>query len=140
MKVVVDTNVLIAALLSGKGSNREVIRHCLTGRLLPQLAAALYFEYEDVFERQTVLVLCKLNTEQRTQFLDAFLSVCQWNQLYFKWRPNLRDEGDNHLVELAVASNARYLVTNNIKDFRFAELKFPALEVIKPEQLLELLT
>lgn len=139
MKVVVDTNVLIAALLGGKGPNRAVIRHCLTGRLLPQLAAALYFEYEDVFERQTVLTLCKLNSEQRLLFLDAFLSVCQWNQLYFRWRPNLRDEGDNHLIELAVASNARYLITNNVKDFRFAELRFPALEVVKPEQLLEVL-
>lgn len=80
-----------------------------------------------------------MNSEQRQLFLDAFLSVCQWNQLYFRWRPNLRDEGDNHLVELAVASNAKYLITNNIKDFRFTELRFPALEVIKPEQILEVL-
>jgi len=139
MKVVLDTNVLVAALLGGKGPNREMVRHCLAGQLEPQLAAALYFEYEDVFERQNVLALCKLNKEQRQLFLDAFLSVCHWNQLYFRWRPNLRDEGDNHLVELAVASNARYLVTNNVKDFRFAELTFPALEIVKPEQLLEIL-
>ena len=139
MKVVLDTNVLVAALLGGKGPNREVVRHCLTGRLKPQLAAALYFEYEDLFERQNILALCKLTKEQQQLFLDAFLSVCHWNQLYFRWRPNLRDEGDNHLVELAVASNARYLVTNNVKDFRFAELTFPALEIVKPEQLLEIL-
>ena len=139
MKVVVDTNVLLAALLGKKGPNREIIRYCLTGRLMPQLAASLYFEYEDVFERQTTLALCKLNCEQRQLFLDSFLSVCQWNQLYFRWRPNLRDEGDNHLVELAVASNAEYLITNNMKDFRFAELRFPTLKVIKPEQLLEVL-
>ena len=139
MKVVLDTNVLVAALLGGKGPNREVVRVCLAGQLKPQLAAALYFEYEDLFECQNILALCKLNKEQRQLFLDAFLSVCHWNQLYFRWRPNLRDEGDNHLVELAVASNARYLVTNNIKDFRFAELTFPALEIVKPEQLLEIL-
>ncbi len=96
-------------------------------------------EYEDVFECQNVLALCKLNKEQRQLFLDAFLSVCHWYQLYFRWRPNLCDEGDNHLVELAVASNARYLVINNVKDFRFAKLTFPALEIVKPELLLEIL-
>ena len=105
----------------------------------PQIAAALYFEYEDVFERPHILALCSLDGHQRQVFLDAFLSVCQWNQLYFRWRPNLRDEADNHLIELAVVSNARYVVTNNVKDFRFAELTFPSIEIIKPELLLEVL-
>ena len=48
---------------------------------------------------------------------------------YFLWRPNLRDEGDNFLVELAVAGNSEIIVTNNVKDFEGAELAFGELRV-----------
>jgi hypothetical protein len=30
--------------------------------------------------------------------LDAFLSVCHWQKVYYAWRPNLPDEADNHKV------------------------------------------
>jgi len=38
------------------------------------------------------------------------------------WRPNIKDEGDNFLIELAVAGNADYLMTNNIGDFKNTQL------------------
>ena len=50
-----------------------------------------------------------------------------------------RDEGDNHLVELAIAAAAAYIITNNVSDFAYAELKHLGYEVITPEQLLRLL-
>ena len=69
--------------------------------------------------------------------LDALLSVAEWTRIYYLWRPNLADEGDNHLLELAVAGRARYLVTRNLKDFRQPQLLFPELEICIPETLLE---
>ncbi len=54
-------------------------------------------------------------------------------------RPNLKDEADNHLVELAIAARVSYIVTNNLSDFANAELKRIGFEVITPEQLLRLL-
>jgi hypothetical protein len=53
--------------------------------------------------------------------LEAFPSVCEWLDVYFGWRPNLSDEGDNHLIELAVAGGAGWIVTNNLADFERAE-------------------
>ncbi len=50
--------------------------------------------------------------------------------------PNLLDEGDNFLIELAVAGNAHCVVTNNIRDLKRSELTFPDLYVMTPEQLL----
>ncbi|WP_368500055.1 PIN domain-containing protein, partial [Moraxella sp.] len=42
--------------------------------------------------------------------LNALLSICEWVRIFYLWRPNLKDEGDNHLIELAVAGNANIIV------------------------------
>lgn len=63
---------------------------------------------------------------------EAFLGVCEWIPVYYLWRPNLRDEGDNHIVELAVAGGAAMIVTNNISGFRGADLRFPEMQVLRP--------
>jgi uncharacterized protein len=65
-------------------------------------------------------------------FLGIDKLTCQ-NHL---WRPNLGDEGDNFLIELALAGNSRIIVTNNVKDLKAAELKFDNLRIVKPEQIL----
>ena len=57
-------------------------------------------------------------------------------EIYYLWRPNLPDEGDNHVLELAVAAGARAIVTHNVSGFARAELRFPALRVLTPAQLL----
>ena len=54
-------------------------------------------------------------------------------QIHYLWRPNLKDEGDNFLIELAVAGNAESIITNNLKDLRNAELQFDGLRVLAPE-------
>jgi predicted nucleic acid-binding protein len=55
----------------------------------------------------------RLNRTERDELLDIFLSVCRWTRIYYGWRPNLPDEADNHLVELAVAGSARAIVTRS---------------------------
>ena len=60
-------------------------------------------EYEDVLARTELFSQSRLNYEERSELLDIFLSVCEWTRIYYGRRPNLPDEGDNHLVELAVA-------------------------------------
>ena len=61
----------------------------------------------------------------------------RWVTPYFGWRPNLRDEGDNHLIELAVAGGAHAVVTHNVRDLRHGELSFEHLRVLTPAQCLE---
>jgi putative PIN family toxin of toxin-antitoxin system len=96
----------------------------------------LFCEYESVISRAAILSKCPLTSSEITALLDAFLSVSEWVNIYYSWRPNLRDEGDNHLIELAIAGNAKILVTNNIKDFQGTDLLFPNLTILKPEQLI----
>jgi len=65
------------------------------------------------------------------------LARCRWTRIYFLWRPNLRDEADNHLVELAVAGGAQAIVTKNTRDFAKMELRFPNLRVATPAELVK---
>ena len=124
-------------MLSRAGDNRKVLRACLEGRVRPIVGQALICEYEDVLSRSVVFRNCVLSTAERFELLDAVLSVSDWVKIYFSWRPNLRDEGDNHLVELAVAGRADMIVTHNIRDLRAGELKFPGLRIVRPHELLK---
>ena len=66
----------------------------------------------------------------------AFASRCRWVRVYYLWRPNLPDEADNHLIELAVAGGAEVIVTHNQRDFSRTELRFPGLRVLTPGNLI----
>lgn len=135
-KIVIDTSVLISALIGKAGPSRQVLRRCLLGEYKPMISTTLFMEYEDVHRRPQISKLCPLTPEEISELLGAYYSVCSWVPIHFLWRPNLRDENDNFLIELAIASNAQFIVTNNIKDLNGAELTFKGLKVVKPEQLL----
>lgn len=135
MLIVLDTNVFIGACL-GTGAANRVVEACLLQRFKPLMGAALLAEYEDVLGRASLFVKCRLSASQRSELLDIFLANCRWTRIYFGWRPNLRDEGDNHLVELAVAGGATHIVTLNLRDLKSMELRFPGLEIVTPTQLL----
>jgi uncharacterized protein len=133
--IVVDTNVFVGACL-GTGAANRVIEACLLERFQPLMGAALLAEYEDVLARTPLFAKSRLSTAERTELLDIFLATCRWTRIYFGWRPNLRDEGDNHLVELAMAGGASCIVTRNVRDLKSMELKFPGLAIATPAQLL----
>lgn len=131
-KIVVDTSVLIGK----RGASREVIRRCLLGQYLPLISNALFQEYEAVVARRRVLESCPLSRNEIRELLNAFYNVCNWISIYYLWRPNLKDEGDNFLIELALAGNSGIIVTNNVKDLQQAELTFDELRIVTPGQLL----
>jgi putative PIN family toxin of toxin-antitoxin system len=135
-RIVVDTNVFIAALLSPSGSNREVLRACFLGKAVPLIGAALFHEYEDVLGRAELMRKCPLKPKERQLFFSSFLSLAEWIKVYYLWRPNLPDEGDNHLIELAIAGAAEAIVTNNLGDLGRGELSFPSLHILTPRQFL----
>lgn len=136
MLIVVDTNVFVGVCL-GTGASNEVVASCLRGEHMALMGAALLSEYEDVLGRAELFQKCGLTASEREELLDIFLSTCRWTRIYFGWRPNLPDEGDNHLVELAVAGGAKRIITRNLRDLRGRELKFPELVAVTPEHFLK---
>ena len=135
--LVSDTNVLVAALLRGGGAARAVLRACLRERYQPVLGPALLAEYEDVLGRPELFADSALSARERGDLFDGLMSRCRWIEVFYAWRPNLPDEADNHLIELAVAAQADVIVTRNLRDVARGELKFPTLRVLTPEQCLE---
>jgi len=136
-RIVVDTNVFTAAVLSPAGANRAVLRACLNAQAQPLMGAALFHEYEDLLARSKLMAQSPLTSAERRHLFEAFLSVCEWVRIYFLWRPNLPDEADNHLVELALAGGAKVIVTSNVRHVRRGELVFPHLLILTPAQFLK---
>jgi uncharacterized protein len=137
MVIVIDTCVFVSALLSESGASREVIRRCLLGRYTPCMSLALFTEYRDLLSREWVFTGCPLNPIERLELFHALMAVCRPTEIYYLWRPNLVDEADNHLLELALAGRAHAIVTHNRADFERSQLSFPEVRILTPSSLLQ---
>ena len=134
IRIVIDTNVFIGALIGKEyGANRRLLELCLKKEFQPLISYTLFSEYEDLINRSSIIELCQRSPEEINIVFEWFLKVCELVKIYYLWRPNLIDENDNYLVELAIAGNAKVLVTHNIKDFSRSQLKFPQLQVKQPK-------
>ena len=133
--IVLDTNVFVAALRSDGGAAREVLRRIILGRYRPLFGNALWLEYEDLLGRD-VWTTATTDGERRL-ILASLAQSGRWVSTYFGWRPNLPDEADNHLIELAVAGQATAIVTHNLRDVARGELIWENLRVLTPAQCLE---
>jgi len=131
LPIVIDTNVVVAALRSGGGASRQVVRGCLAGFYEPLFGLALLTEY-----KHAAYGLPSVPRDDAATLVEALASIGRWVSIYYLWRPNLRDESDNHLFELAVAGGAAAIVTHNVRDLRSGELLFPTVRVLTPAALL----
>ena len=136
MIVVLDTNILVSALMSQDNACRQVIRLAFEGGIQPIVGDALYYEYEFVLLREELFRRGPFDAKKRLMLLEDFSSVCRWVEIHFLWRPNLRDKGDNHIVELAFAGGAQRIVTRNIRDFEQTQLALPQIAIVDPVEFL----
>ena len=136
--IVIDTNVFVSALRGKDASNstsRTLLRAALTGRYTPLFGNALWLEYEDLLGRP---VWTDSTTHaERLEVLRALAASGRWVSIYFGWRPNLPDEDDNNLIELAVAGNAKAIVTYNIRDLQRGQLLWPQVRILTPADCLK---
>jgi putative PIN family toxin of toxin-antitoxin system len=133
--VVIDTNVFVAGLRSEGGASREILRQALQGKIEPLFGNALWLEYEDLLGRP--VWTDATTSKEREQVLAALAKVGRWVTVYYGWRPNLPDEADNHLIELAIAGGASVIITHNVRDVRRGELLLNGLHVNTPAEYLE---
>lgn len=138
MVIVIDTNVIVAALRSAGGASRQIVRLALQRRVEPVFGNALWLEYEDLLGRD--VWTSATTPEERRQVVAALAHVGRWVAIYYGWRPNLPDEADNHLIELALAGSTAAIITHNVRDFTHGDLKLGSLRILTPAQFLKELT
>jgi putative PIN family toxin of toxin-antitoxin system len=131
-QIVLDTNVLIAALRSRRGASFQLLRLVGDERWQLHLSTALLLEYEVIARREAQDLW--LRPELIEAVLDYLCANGQEHGISFRWRPFLSDPADDFILELAVAAKAQYIVTHNLRDF--AGVEAFGLEAITPAQML----
>lgn len=120
MGVVLDTNVLIAGLRSRNGASFRVLS--LTGRSRRfgiHLSVPLVLEYESVAKRMSRTF--GLTHGDVDDVIDYLCSVADLHDVFYLWRPTLKDPGDEMVLELAVAAGCAVVVTHNVGDYAGAD-------------------
>jgi putative PIN family toxin of toxin-antitoxin system len=133
--IIMDTNVLFAGLYSSSGASFQILRLIDTEKIEPVISTTLLFEYEDVLKREQTEL--KLSHKQVDIILDNICALSKFQKIYFLWRPYLKDPKDDHVLEVAVASKTKMIVTHNLKDFKGVE-KF-GIKAIPPSKFLEVI-
>jgi putative PIN family toxin of toxin-antitoxin system len=135
-RVVLDTDVVVAALRSASGGSNAVLRVVAEGQIVPLVTIALFLEYEEVLKRPEQREAHGLDLAAVDRFLAALASACEGVDVSFRWRPQLADPGDELVLEAAVNGRAQVLVTHNVRHFVRAAGRF-GLTVMRPGELLK---
>jgi putative PIN family toxin of toxin-antitoxin system len=136
MRIVLDTDVIVAALRSATGGSNAILREVAHGRLIPLVTPALFLEYEAVLKRPEQRLAHCLELQEVDRFLAAFAAACEAVEVSFQWRPQLADANDEMVLEAAVNGHAYALVTHNIRHFVKGAERF-GLRVLRPGDLLK---
>ena len=134
-QVVIDTNVFISALRSRRGASFKLLSLVGSGAFEINLSVPLILEYESVAKRSKHLI--SLDTEDVDDVLNYLCQVARCHQIYYLWRPFLRDPKDDMVLELAVKAGYDYVITFNREDFQGIE-RFGLKTIFPQEFLMEL--
>ena len=129
--VVIDTNVVIAALRSRRGASFAILRRLGQG-WMPLISVPLIPEYEAVGKREALRLKIPESTVEA--IIRAFCFIGRETEIHFGIRPFLPDPGDEFLLELAVAARADGIVTHNVRHFVGVE-RF-GIQVLTPREFL----
>ncbi|MEO8596266.1 MAG: putative toxin-antitoxin system toxin component, PIN family [Candidatus Solibacter sp.] len=131
MRVVLDTDVVVAAMRSPSGASAAIVRAVYRKKAVLLLSVPLALEYEAVCRRPVHRLEAGLSVRDIEKFLDAIVALAEAVPTHFLWRPQLRDPNDEMVLEAAVNGGADILVTFNVRDYGTAAGRF-GVEVLLP--------
>jgi putative PIN family toxin of toxin-antitoxin system len=136
MRLILDTNVLVAALRSPNGASANLLVRARRNECVMLASVGLFLEYESVLKRDEQLEASHLSKRQVDQFIDALASFVEPVRIHYHWRPVLKDADENKVLEAAVNGAVDGIVTFNTKDFLTAAPYFD-LKTLLPKDALE---
>jgi putative PIN family toxin of toxin-antitoxin system len=133
MRLVLDTDAVVAAMRSPGGASAAIVRAVRGRQATLLLSVPLAMEYEAVCRRPEHRLEAGLSGRHVEIFLDAIIAMAEPVHTHFLWRPQLRDPNDEMVLEAAVNGRADALVTFNVRDFGTAPAQF-GVEVLLPRE------
>jgi len=133
MRLVLDTNVIVAAFRSSQGASNLLLHFADQGGFTPLCSTALFLEYETVLSREEIRAATGHSLADVATVMNALAAICDGVDITFRTRPMLTDAADEMVLETALNGHADAIVTHNERDF------IPARElgiaVLKPGEI-----
>lgn len=117
MRVVLDTDVSVAAMRNPGRASAAILRKARQGKVTLLVSVPLAMEYEATCSEAEHRLAAGLSEREVQIFLDAVVAMAEPVKTHFLWRPQLRDPGDEMVLDAAVNGQADLLVTFNVRDF-----------------------
>jgi putative PIN family toxin of toxin-antitoxin system len=115
-QIILDTNIIYSALRSRRGASYRLLSMLDDAKFEINLSVPLVIEYEDVLLRK--IDTLNFSASQISSFLDYLCQAGNRHEVYFLWRPFLKDPKDDMILELAIRANCKYIITYNKADFQ----------------------
>ena len=117
MRLVLDTDVVVAGLRSSTEASRVLLQAVEAGIITPLVSIATVLEYEAVLKRPAQMAATYLGPAEVDTFLDGFVALADHIDPVFRHWPSIRDPDDEMLVAVAFNGEADAIVTFNLGDF-----------------------
>ncbi len=130
-----DTDVIVAAMRSPTGASAAILRGARRGNPRLLLSVTLALEYEATCSQAEHQLASGLSRREVETFVTALIAMAEPLETHFLWRPQLRDAGDEMVLEAAVNGGADALVMFNLRDYGQTPARF-GIEVLLPREAL----
>jgi putative PIN family toxin of toxin-antitoxin system len=117
MRLVLDTDVLMAGLRSATGASRVLLQAVDAGIVVPLVSIATVLEYEAVLKRPAQMAAMRLRPAEVDAFLDGLIALADHIDPVLRSWPSIRDPDDELFVAVAVTGEADAIVTFNVGDY-----------------------
>jgi putative PIN family toxin of toxin-antitoxin system len=135
MRVVLDTDVIVAAVRSASGASRAILSAVTRDQVEMLCSVALFLEYEEVLSRRALAAEIGWSSEERELALATLADLVTPVETFFAWRPQLRDPDDETVSEVAINGRADAIAAFNLVDFGSAPRRF-GIALLRPSDLL----
>lgn len=133
-RIVLDTNVLLSGLRSNRGASYKLLTILNDERWQLNVSTTLILEYEEVLKKESAPL--GLSLEDIDTIISAICAIANRRTIFYLWRPAALDPDDDFLIDLAVESQADFIITYNKRDLRATE-DF-GIQLVTPKEFLQI--
>jgi len=132
LKVVLDTNIIVSALIAKEGASAIIFEKILLEKIENYTCKEIIEELKEVFSRKEITK--RTDSKTRIFILENYLK----NSIKISKKTEIKlaeHESDNKFIEIAVDSDSDYIISG---DQHLLKLKkFMEIKIVKPKEFLD---